>query len=47
MNRIAWKNFVTTSSFTHDAVSEAKKSGMELLDKNSLIKYLIEEHKAN
>jgi hypothetical protein len=42
-----WRIFVTTSSFTVDAFSEAKKSGMELWDKNYLIKYLSEEHKVN
>jgi HJR/Mrr/RecB family endonuclease len=35
-----WRIFVTTSSFTSDAVSEAEKSGMELWDKNYLIDYL-------
>lgn len=34
------KIFVTTSGFTADAVSEAKKSGMELWDKNYIIDYL-------
>lgn len=35
-----WRIIVTTSSFTVDAVSEAKKSWIELWDKNYLIKYL-------
>jgi restriction system protein len=37
---LPWRIFVTTSSFTADAVSEAKKSGMELWDKDYLIDYL-------
>lgn len=36
--------FVTTSSYTADAVSEGKKSWMELWGKGYLIKYLSEEH---
>lgn len=39
-SELPWRIFVTTSSFTADAVSEAKKSGMELWDKDYIINYL-------
>lgn len=39
-----WGIFVTTTWFTADAVSEAKKYGIDLWDRNYLIKYLSQEH---
>ncbi len=36
----AWGIFVTTTWFTPDAVSEAKKYGIDLWDKNYIIEYL-------
>lgn len=36
----AWGIFVTTTSFTPDAVSEAHKYGIDLWDRNYLIEYL-------
>lgn len=39
-----WRIFVTTSSFTAEAISEANKSKMELWDKDYLIKLLEEKN---